>query len=89
VLRRSPPSKLLSCFIGLLHFNYVQWADLHPSTSRAAHAQEKQAKKEQAKAEKQQAKVEGKGTKAEEKATKEGVNGNLKAENGVDFAGQL
>jgi predicted RNA-binding protein YlxR (DUF448 family) len=87
VLRRRTPSKLFSCFIGLLHFNYVLWADLHPS--RAAYVQEKQAKKEQAKAKKQQAKAEEKGTKAEEKATKEGVNGNLKAENGVDLAGQL
>lgn len=80
MLRRRTPSKLFSCFIGLLHFNYVLWADLH--LSRAAHVQEKQAKKEQAKANKQQAK-------AEEKATKEGVNGNLQAENGVDLAGQL
>jgi hypothetical protein len=86
-LRRSPSSKLSSGLIYLLHSNELSSADWH--ASRAARAQAKQAKKEKAKTEKQKAKIEKETTKAEEKATKEGVNGNLKAENGVELAAPL
>jgi hypothetical protein len=102
-LRRSPSSKLSSGSIDLLlHSNELPSTDWH--VSRAARAQAKQAQKQKAKAKKDQAKAKKKQakaakkqkakaqketTKAEEKATKDGVNGILKAENGVDLDEQL